>query len=319
VTILAVDAGRTTFRAAVFSGGRRHASVHLDSGATLADPDGLTRLVDLLAAARRALGAGAGAALDSLVVAAAGAHFRPAQAEALARAIAEPGDAAEVVVTTDVVAAHAGALRGRPGVVLAAGTGAVAFAVDATGTGTLVDGAGYLVGDAGSGFAVGRAGLAAALRHHDGRPGGSAPLATLAAEQFGPLAELPGLLHVEAHPARAVAGFAPAVAAAARQADPVAVRIWQVAVDELADTATAACEALPVRDRRVATTGSLFDLSDLVSEPFAATMASRLPGVPVRRAAGDALAGAARLAGRTAAGYENLLLRRASTPDTHHV
>lgn len=317
--ILAIDVGRTTFRAAVFTGGVRRASVRLDSGATLADPDGVPRLVHLLESARRALGDDIVAGLDSVVLAAAGALYRPAQAAALAQRLAGDAHAGEVVVTTDIVAAHAGALNGRPGVVVAAGTGAVAFAVDSSGATTVVDGAGYLIGDAGSGFAVGRAGLAAAMRHHDGRLHGSARLAELTAERFGDLAELPGTLHGDDHPARAVASFAPAVAAAARADDPVAAAIWRAAVSELADSATAACEVLVGRDRRIAVAGSLFELSDLVTEPFTVAMRSRLPGVTVRRAAGDALAGAARMAERPAGVYEDLLLRRASARNAQRV
>lgn len=318
--VLAIDVGRTTFRSAFFSDGVRGASVRLDSGATLADPDGVARLVELLDMSLRALGSDAVTDLDTIVVATAGAIFRPAQTEALADALAERGYAGrEVVVTTDIVAAHAGALTGKAGVVMAAGTGAVAFSVDNAGGSQLVDGVGYLIGDAGSGFAVGRAGLNAAMRHHDGRPGGSAALAALAAERFGPLDELPGRVHGDRAPARAVASFAPAVAMAARAADDVAVDIWRDAVSHLADTATTAGAALPEQDRRIAVAGSLFDITDLVTQPFTATMAARLPGVSVRRAAGDAVVGAARLADRPAGVYENLLLRRASSRNTQRV
>jgi glucosamine kinase len=314
VNVLAIDVGRTAFRSAFFSGRARGASVRLDNGATLADPDGVDRLVELLDTSLRALGSATVSDLDVIVVAAAGAIFRPAQAEALADALAGCGYAGrEVVVTTDVVAAHAGALSGQAGVVLAAGTGAVAFSVDGAGRSRLVDGAGYLIGDAGSGFAVGRAGLDAAMRHHDGRPGGSAALAALATERFGPLAELPGRLHGDVAPARAIASFAPSVATAARAGDELAAAIWRDAVSQLADTATAAGAPLPEQDRRIALTGSLFDITDLVTEPFTVTMAARLPGVSVRRAVGDAVVGAARMADRPAGVYETLLLRRASS------
>ncbi|HEX5996695.1 MAG TPA: BadF/BadG/BcrA/BcrD ATPase family protein [Jiangellales bacterium] len=315
MTVLAADAGRTSFRAAVFADGTRRASVKLDSGATLADDGGAARLLRLLDAAIRALGDAAIGELERLVVAAAGAIFRPAQAERLADALAKAGYAdQEVVVTTDIVAAHSGALDGRSGVVLAAGTGAVAFGVSGSGNTALVDGAGYLIGDAGSGFAVGRAGLAAAMRHHDGRPGGSKRLARLAVDQFGPLAELPGRLHGDSAPAREVASFAPAVAQAARDGDPTAAAIWRDAVAELADTAMAACRALGDQERRVALTGSLFDLADLVTGPLSVTLAARQPGVVVRRATADAVVGAARLATRPAGVYENLLFRRPSSP-----
>lgn len=294
--------------------------MRLDNGATLSDPDGVGRLVDLLDMSLRALGPDVGSRLDVVVVAAAGAISRPDRAEALADALAARGYAGrEVVVTTDIVAAHAGALAGQTGVVLAAGTGAVAFSVDGAGRTRLVDGAGYLIGDAGSGFAVGRAGLDAAMREHDGRPGGSAVLAGLATERAEPLGELPGRLHADPAPVRAVASFAPAVATAARAGDAVATGIWRDAVRHLADTATAAGSVLPEQDRRVALTGSLFDITDLVTEPFTVTVAARLPGAAVRRATGDAIVGAARLVDRPAGVYENLLLRRASTRSAQRV
>ena len=316
MTVLAADVGRTSFRAAVFGDGARRASVQLDSGATLADDDGVPRLLRLLETAMRALGDVAIGELEHVVVAAAGAFFRPTLAESFADALAAGGYAGrEVVVTTDIVAAHAGALDGQSGVVLAAGTGAVAFGVSGSGKTTLVDGGGYLIADAGGGFAVGRAGLAAAMRHHDGRRGGSERLARLAVDQYGPLAKLPGRLHSDPAPARAVASFTPAVAKAAQDGDPTAAAIWRDAVAQLAETATAACQALDERDRRVAVTGSLFDLTDLVTDPFSVTMAARLPGVVVRRATGDAVVGAARLATGPAGVYEHLLFRRSSSRD----
>jgi glucosamine kinase len=310
--VLAIDVGRTALRAAVFTDGARGPSVQLDSGATLSDPDGARRVVRAVETALRALGNDAAPALDTMVVAAAGAITRPDHVEAAADALVVHVRQ-DVVVTTDVVAAHAGALAGRPGVVIAAGTGAVAFAIDGQGGAKLVDGAGYLVGDAGSGFTVGRAGLAAALRHHDGRPGGSHRLASAAEEQFGPLDDLAGKLHGSTSPARNVASFAPAVAQAARDDDPVAVAIWRDAVRDLADTAIAACRTLPEQDRRVAVTGSLFDLTDLVAEPFSATVTAGAPGISVRAAPSDATTGAASLADAPAGIYENLLLRRSSS------
>jgi len=309
--ILAIDVGRTAVRAVIFADATRGPSVQLDSGATLADPDGPRRVVASVETVLRAFGKDATTGLSHVVVAAAGAFARPDHAGALAgELVARHVASAEVVVTTDVVAAHAGALAGQAGVVLAAGTGAVACAIDARGTMTLVDGAGYLIGDAGSGYAVGRAGLDAAIRHHDGRPGASAGLAPLAEEQFGPLGQLAGRLQGMPGHARAVASFAPAVARAARDGDQVALAIWHDAVCELADTALTAAWALPESDRRIAVTGSLFDLNDLVAEPFLATVASRDSGVTVRRATGDAVLGASRLAGGPASGYESLLLRR---------
>jgi N-acetylglucosamine kinase-like BadF-type ATPase len=74
-----------------------------------------------------------------------------------------------IVLASDITTSHAGALGGAPGVVVAAGTGAAALALDQEGRSAICDGWGYLLGDEGSGYAIGRAGLASALREHDGR------------------------------------------------------------------------------------------------------------------------------------------------------
>lgn len=332
-SVLAVDAGRTNCRAAVFhtsdSGELvRGRAVTVPSPATLVDPDGPARVAGTVAAALAELvetaGPGAGLAPGSpLAVAAAGALRRPAtaaRAEAFAAQLrdqlaarfpeqpaARPG-AGGLVVAGDVVAAHAGAFGGEPGVVLALGTGAIALAAGPGGQHAVVDGAGYLLGDAGSGFAVGRAGLAAAVRHADGRPGGSAALAAAAAARFGPVPEVPYALHSTADPARQVASFAADVAAAAREGEPVAAAIWRDAVAELAETVVAAAAAVTAAGRRVALVGTLFALDDLLTGPLSARLRQRLPDSTVQVGSGDALAGAAALAVAPAGTYQELVV-----------
>ena len=60
--------------------------------------------------------------------------------------------ARNLVLMHDAPIAHAGALNGGPGVVVVAGTGTVAYASDANGTGRTVGGFGYVFGDEGSAF-----------------------------------------------------------------------------------------------------------------------------------------------------------------------
>ncbi|MBE1589239.1 BadF/BadG/BcrA/BcrD ATPase family protein [Nonomuraea angiospora] len=113
--------------------------------------------------------------------------------------------ARRVLITTDVVTSHAGAFAGGEGVVLAAGTGAIALGV---GDGIRqVDGWGYLYGDAGSGFWIGRRGLDAAFRGFDGRaePG---PLTERAQAVFGDLAGLPERLYLAPDAVARIARFA---------------------------------------------------------------------------------------------------------------
>ena len=73
------------------------------------------------------------------------------------------------VLDTDVVAAHAGAFAGDPGIVLSAGTGAICFGADEYGEKFYADGWGPLLGDEGSGYWMGVEALKAACRSFDGR------------------------------------------------------------------------------------------------------------------------------------------------------
>ncbi|WP_345964448.1 BadF/BadG/BcrA/BcrD ATPase family protein [Streptomyces sp. BRB040] len=114
----------------------------------------------------------------------------------------------EAAVTSDAVTAHAGALGGRAGVVLAIGTGSVAVGIGADGAYARVDGWGPLLGDDGSGARIGTAGLRAALRAHDGR-GPATSLLNAAAGLFGDLERLPARVGRDGNPARTAASFAP--------------------------------------------------------------------------------------------------------------
>ncbi|HVW34980.1 MAG TPA: BadF/BadG/BcrA/BcrD ATPase family protein, partial [Acidimicrobiia bacterium] len=205
-------------------------------------------------------------------------------APAVAARLHERLGATRVSLCGDVVAAHAGALPDpEGGVVVVAGTGAVAFGAvpvkvpeeDGTATEGLwsspremavtgreaggdgrsgwvvdsavacVDGWGHLLGDAGSGFWIGRRGLDAALRAHDGRTGGSPLLARLVERDIGPLDHLPQLAaRAGAGPVAAIASFSVQVAEAAAAGDDVARYIWLEAASALADSAVACAQRL---------------------------------------------------------------------------
>lgn len=293
-SVLAADVGRTTCRVARFDAVRRP-QVEVMSGASLADPDGPERIGAALRAAEKAMGPPAPA--TTVVVGTTGLAQAPAAGARLAAQLARTHPGADIVVASDVLTAHVGALGGHPGVCLVAGTGAVALALTAGGRAHLVDGHGYLLGDAGSGFDVGRAGLRAALRHHDGRPDGSSDLAAAAGDRFGPLDRLPGVLQSDPDAVREIAGFAVDVATAARAGDPVARAIWSRAADTLAATVIAACRHLDDPTVEVGLTGSLIDLEDLVTAPVTAAVTAACPRARLGRARGDALEGARQLAG----------------------
>lgn len=258
--ILAVDLGKTSCRAA--AGGRRV----MGAGAPgLATPGGVRAAEAAIVAITQDFGP-----FDEVVVGAAGALAAPDAARALGGALLKSLQAQRITMTSDAVIAHAGALNGQPGVVLIAGTGVVALAIDANGALRTADGWGPWLGDEGGGTWIGAAGLRAALRGHDGR-GPSTALLDAARARFGAPATWPAQLT----DAAALASFAPDVIAA--QGDAAALAIISAAAEALAATARAA------GDGPVAMVGGLARIEAL---------RERLDLIP---AAGDGLEGALRL------------------------
>nr|WP_231971934.1 N-acetylmuramic acid 6-phosphate etherase [Mycobacterium sp. E3251] len=258
--ILAVDLGKTSCRASAC--GRRAQG---PGAPGLAAPGGVRAAEAAILNVARQLGA-----VDEVIVGAAGAEAAPDAARTLGDALLTSLRADRVAVTSDAVTAHAGALNGQPGVVLIAGTGVVALAIDADGRWRRADGWGPWLGDEGGGAWIGAAGLRAALRAHDGR-GPSTMLLDAARARFGAPQTWPAQLT----DAAALASFAPDVLAA--QGDAAALAIVGAAAEALAATARAA------GDGPVAMVGGLAGYQAL---------REKLDLVP---AAGDALDGALRL------------------------
>jgi N-acetylglucosamine kinase-like BadF-type ATPase len=203
----------------------------------------------------------------------------------------------EVLVAGDLVTAHAGALGGGPGVVITAGTGTNCLGVN----GDLIeraDGLGHLLGDDGSGFAIGRAGAAAALRAREGR-GPATSLVDVLDAHFAEVPDFPHGIYSTDNPVAAIASFTRAVAAAARSGDAVAAGLWRQAVDQLVGTtASVVRRCFPdSADVPVSYTGRLFDVADLLREPFLAGLAARCPEARLREPQGASIDGAARLLG----------------------
>ncbi|MFI6906580.1 BadF/BadG/BcrA/BcrD ATPase family protein [Nonomuraea sp. NPDC050394] len=200
-----------------------------------------------------------------------------------------------VIITTDVVTSHAGAFPAGTGVVLAAGTGAIALGIPPRrqpGGAVQVDGWGFLFGDAGSGFWIGRRALDAAYRGFDGR-GPAGPLTARAREVFGDLATLPHRLYLAPDAVARIARFAPHVFELAAT-DAVAGAIVDSAATELAGTVAAAARHF-TGEVPVAWTGRLLR-DERLRAGFESALTARLPLARIGRAAGDSLTGAAHLA-----------------------
>lgn len=304
---LAFDLGKTLCRVALFDDNRRLADTEQPGSSGLADPNGVEDALRAMAATTAQLKV---SKADAVCAGLAGLGRARDRSPALAAGLARAYGTANIVLSSDITISHAGALGGAPGVVIAAGTGSVALAIDQAGKSALCDGWGYLLGDDGSGYAIGRAGLAAALREHDGR-GGSPQLHRLAEQRFGSLEALPTTIHTSGNPPRFIATFTTDVAAATQAGDPVAARIWQSAAQALAATAVAAGRRVFGLNQPfdIATAGGLFDAGPLLMQPFEDELRRAAPQASLVSRQGDALDGAHLLASRTGLPHESLLLR----------
>jgi glucosamine kinase len=302
--LLAVDGGQTGLRVAVVEDGRPTQVTEL---AGYSHADGSLGVATAVVQAREALNVDR---VRRICLGLTGAPRPRALKHQLGALISERLGGAEVWLGGDLVTAHAGALGGEPGVVAAAGTGAVVLGVAPDGSACRADGLGYLLGDDGSGFAIGRAGIRAALRARDAR-GPQTALLDAATAFFGALDELPHRVYGSASPVRDLAAFAPAVADVARTGDEVALAIWREAADHLVgSTAAVVRRAFPAAapgSVAVSHSGRLFAAEDLLLEPFKRAIAERCPEARYREPLGDALTGAARLVQNGLGRYAELM------------
>ena len=199
----------------------------------------------------------------------------------------------------DALAAMVGAVGGvRPGAVVAAGSGAVAFATDFGETWRRIDGWGHILGDRGSSAWVGLRALECALETYDGVSTGGAALLVAATERLGHPESWPRQVMTRSDAVEVIASLAPSVTALA-DTDPEAARICGDAGRALAHSLAAA--AAGIEGARLSSTGGLLGAAP-VRRAFEAA-ATRL-GLVVEPALGTNLDGALALARHLAAGGE---------------
>lgn len=175
---------------------------------------------------------------------------------------------ARVVVSADYEIALVGAHGRRQGILVLAGTGSVAYGVNAAGRSALVDGWGYLLGDEGSGYWLGMEGLRALARAEDGR-GESSDLTVAIAERLGLAGSrslIGWLYHGEGAAPPRVAALAPLVLEQAERGDGVARGIVARGAEELALKVEAVARRLDMAEPRVAFAGGLLAAANPLSE-----------------------------------------------------
>lgn len=297
--MLAIDVGRTGCRAALWTGeAAEPESIATGDGSLglgAADGPDLAEKT-IIAVVEPLLKAHGVSWVDAVGVGTPGAMHAPASACRLAEQLAHSLPARTVAVASDAITSHAGALGGKPGVVLAAGTGSVTIAIGADGRFRRVDGLGPWLGDEGSGAWLGRCGLQAAARASDGR-GPPTALTEAATKQFGSIGELAAKLGSDPNPARSMAAFAPAVAEAARNGDPVAAQLIEAAASALARSMIAAAGALDTAHVvKGVIIGGLVNLGPVLLDPLQAIIERSDVNLELQSTEGTSIDGARHLA-----------------------
>jgi len=199
---------------------------------------------------------------------------RPEISELVKRIISDllSGDIkpAQIKVVGDTVITLEAAFGGRPGVIVIAGTGSIAYGRNREGQTARAGGWGFAISDEGSGHWIGRSAVAAAVRAWDEHPGQNAPLIEIltkswqveTVEQLVPAAN--------ATPPPDFAALFPAVLSLAESGDPGARDVLTQAGHHLARLAGIVLNRLFPNGGGVpvAMSGGVFGSSALVRQVF---------------------------------------------------
>ncbi|MED2254612.1 BadF/BadG/BcrA/BcrD ATPase family protein [Brevibacillus parabrevis] len=155
-----------------------------------------------------------------------------------------------LIVENDGFAALLGATGGKPGILVIAGTGSIAFGVNDAQETARSGGWGHRVGDEGSGYWIGKQAIMAVLRAADGR-GEPTLLQNLLLPHAGleRVDELFNWMYSDFYSVEKVGELSPLVSQAALAGDQVATRILQVAGEELFAAVRAVIDALDMKEK----------------------------------------------------------------------
>jgi N-acetylglucosamine kinase-like BadF-type ATPase len=209
-----------------------------------------------------------------------------------------------VLITHDAETALVGATGRRHGAVLIAGTGAIAYGVNARGESRRADGWGHLLGDEGSAYWIGREALRAAARAHDGR-GPATDLAERLLSHLGldDASKLIRFVYAAGFGVPQVAALAPLVEQGATDGDMIAQAILRQAGWHLGSTLRAVILGLRMGRQAfdVALMGAVLRARGIVRATVDSTLAEIAPHACAIEPRHDAAWGAALLARQAAA------------------
>lgn len=208
--------------------------------------------------------------LDSACAAIAGINH-PIHYHTMKDALDEALQIAGLELVTDARAALEGALDGKPGVVVIAGTGSIAIGINESGTQARAGGFGPTLSDEGSGYDIAQRALRAVVSSFDGR----SPATTLVGRicdrlrVSGP-SDLPGVIYNSDSEPVDIAPLAELVGEAACEGDEVSRQILEAAGRELGRLAVSVIEKLGLQSSvfRIACVGSVFRSGEFVLRPL---------------------------------------------------
>ena len=209
-----------------------------------------------------------------------------------------------VIVNDALIALVAGA--GQPvGLVLVAGTGSIAYGVNARGMAARSGGWGPILADEGSGYWIGRRALAAVMRHADGR-GPRTALTPMVLERLhlGRPDELVNEVYEGAERRQLVATLGPLVAQAQSGGDAVAAEILRDAASELVLAAASVVGRLEMRGDVFPTflSGGMFRSIPWLASEVTTRLAEVAPRTTVSLLSAEPASGAVQLALAEASG-----------------
>jgi N-acetylglucosamine kinase-like BadF-type ATPase len=177
----------------------------------------------------------------------------------------------KVEVVTDAEIALFATTRGKPGLVVIAGTGSVCLGKNEKGEMAISGGWGPLAGDEGGGVGIAQQALHTIAKASDGR-GKPTKLSQRASEYFrasGPENLIVAIYSPQVDNTR-IAGFARLVVETAQGGDAIAVQILRDAGYELGLAACAVIEKLGLKKKRVpiGCVGSVFNAGELLTVPM---------------------------------------------------
>lgn len=186
-----------------------------------------------------------------------------------------------------------------PGVVLIAGTGSIAYGVNAGGHAARAGGWGTALGDEGSGYWIGRHALAAVVRDADGR-GPRTRLTPLVLAHFSISRpeQLVSEIYDHAQGKRAIASLGETVENARAEGDAVATEIMRKAADELTLAAASVITRLDMRGDQfpLVLSGSMIRKAHWLAGEVTERLGEVAPRGLVAKLQGDPAMGAVRLA-----------------------